>query len=122
MLIQVIRIGGAWPVHEIQVDVIRAQRLQGRVNALSNTLMPWVIKLSRQPDLLSWDSGIFDPASNFGLVAICKSGIDVSVSFSQGNFHSLLNLVRPGLPSTQANSWDFGARVELEFLSRRRIV
>lgn len=44
-------------------------------------------------------------------------GIDVSVSFLQGNLDSLLNFSGLGLPSSESNGWDLGPGVEGERLS-----
>src|SRR5699024_11177396 len=34
MLLGVIRVGGAGPVHQVEVDIVQAKALKGRINAL----------------------------------------------------------------------------------------
>jgi len=70
MLLEVGRIGRARPVHEVQINVICSERLEGRVNSLLDSLVPWVIELGGQPDLLTGDAGVLDSQSDLGFVAI----------------------------------------------------
>lgn len=60
VLLQIGGIGRAGPVHEIQVNVIGSERLQGRVNSLLDSLVPWVVQLGGQPDLLAGDAGVLN--------------------------------------------------------------
>jgi hypothetical protein len=43
-------------VHKIQINVIGAERFQGRINPLLDSLMPRVIELGGEENLFSWDT------------------------------------------------------------------
>jgi hypothetical protein len=138
MLIQVIWIRRRRPVHQVQVNIAGTQRLQGRVNSFCNTLVymwsvtewhvswgkltPRVVKLGGEPDFTPWDARVLDPTAYFRFVAVGKSGVDVTVAFAEGNFHSLLNLVGAGLPCSKTNCWDFVASVKSESLSVTKVL
>lgn len=51
MLLEVLWVRGAGPVHEVQVDVVCLEIFQGRGNSLLDSLVPWVIELGGEPDL-----------------------------------------------------------------------
>lgn len=74
--------------------------------------MPWVVQFSGQPDLLPRNARVLDSKSDLSLIAVSKSSIDVTVSFSEGNLNCLLDLVRLGLPCTKAQSWNLSSGVE----------
>ena len=40
-------------MHEVEVYIVGAQILQGRVNALGHAVMPGVVELGGQPDLVA---------------------------------------------------------------------
>lgn len=75
MLLQICGVGGARPVHEVQINVIDAQGFQGGVNALLDTFVPWVVELGGDPDLFAGNPGVLDTKSDFGLVAVGKLDI-----------------------------------------------
>lgn len=71
-------VGAAWPVDEVQVNVVSAQVLERGVNALSDALVPWVVELGGEPDLLTGDAGGLDSDTNFGLVLVGEGCVDVA--------------------------------------------
>lgn len=56
MLLLVIGIRGAGPMHQVEVDIVRVQGLQRGVDSLRNDVVPGVVKLSGDPDLLTGDA------------------------------------------------------------------
>lgn len=70
VLLQICGVGGAGPVHEVEINVVNTERLQGRVNSLLNALVPWVVELSCEPDLLAGNARVLDATSDFGLIAV----------------------------------------------------
>jgi hypothetical protein len=60
----------------------------------------WVVKLRSDPNLLAWYARVFDALTDFFLVAVSESGIDVPVAFLQSYLNSLANLAGRGLPCT----------------------
>jgi hypothetical protein len=89
--------------HQVQVNVVYAKALQGALNTFLNALVPWVVELGGNPDLLTWYTRIFDALADFFFVAIGKSSVDVAVA-------------RFRLPCPEANRWDLCAGVELVFV------
>lgn len=79
MFLQVIWVRGRGPVHKVKVEVLHLERLKGRLEALRHTLVPGVIQLSRDPEVLTLDAGIFDALADFGLVFIGKGAAATSV-------------------------------------------
>lgn len=45
MLLEVIRVGGGGPVHEVEVNIVGAERLKGAGNAVLDTVVPRVVEL-----------------------------------------------------------------------------
>lgn len=93
--------------YQVKVDVIGAQVLQARIDALSHNMMPCVIQLGGQPNLFSGYTRVFDALSHFCFIAICQRRIDVSVALLQGNFYGISDFVGLTLPGSKTNRWDF---------------
>jgi hypothetical protein len=104
------------PYHKVQVDVVKAQALQRAVDTLLHALVPWVVELGGDPDLLTRNAGILDALTNLLLVAICQGSVNVAVASLEGRLDSVANLTRLGLPCSKTNSGDLGASVEREVL------
>lgn len=66
--------------HEVKVNVVETKALQRAGDALFNALVPWVVKLRSDPDLLTGDTGVLDTLTDLLLVAVGKRGVDVAVS------------------------------------------
>jgi hypothetical protein len=45
VLLQVARIGGRWPVDQVQINIVSSQGLQGGVNPFLDSLVPRVVQL-----------------------------------------------------------------------------
>lgn len=71
-------VGAAWPVDEVQVDVVSAQVLERGLNGLWDALVPWVVELGGEPDLLTGDAGGLDSDTDFGLVLVGEGCVDVA--------------------------------------------
>lgn len=56
--------------HKIEVDVLDAQALQRGLNALVDPLVPRVVELRGDPDLLAGDAGVLDALANFMFVSV----------------------------------------------------
>ena len=72
MLLQVVGVSAAGPVDKVEIDIVEAKVLQRGVNALSDTVVPGVVKLGGNPDLLGRDTRVLDTLSNLGFVAVGK--------------------------------------------------
>lgn len=140
VLLFVVRIGRTGPVYEIEIDVVQAQALKRRVNALGNAVVPGVVELGGDPDLLAGNARIADTITNLCLIAISQgtaimsihvpriaiwtfyynSRVDVSVAPQKRVLHGLANLIGLGLPGTKTNSRDLGPSVEGESLPVKR--
>lgn len=123
VLLEVGRVGGRRPVlkgvrpvpdvkshyfayHQVEVDVVSAEGLEGRLNALLDALVPWVVKLGGDPDLLTGDTRVLDTETDLVLVAVGKSSVNVPVASEESGLDGVADLVRLALPGTQTNSWD----------------
>lgn len=82
VLLQVIGVSAAGPVDKVEVDIVEAKVLEGGVNALGDTVVPGVVKLGGNPDLLARDTRVPDTLSNLGFVAIGKGTNDGFVRLS----------------------------------------
>jgi hypothetical protein len=56
--------------------------------------VPWVVKLGGDPDLLARDARVLDALTNLLLVAIRKSGVDVSVTGLERGLDGFADLTR----------------------------
>lgn len=91
-LLEIIGVGGGWPVHEVKVNVVDTEMLQGGVNALRDTVVPWVVEFGGKPDLLARNSRVLDSFANLSLVTVGKSCVDVAVAGAEGVFDCFLDL------------------------------
>jgi hypothetical protein len=64
-------------VHEVQIDIVKHEIFERRVNALLYTLVPRVVELGRDPDLAPRHPGVLDSQANFMLIAICERAGEV---------------------------------------------
>lgn len=109
---EVVGVGGAGPVDEVKVDVVGAEVLEGRLNALGHAGVPGVVQLGGEPDLVAGDARVLDTGTNLGLVAVGEGGIDVTVAGEKGIPHGHANLIGLGLPCAQTDGGDLVAGVE----------
>jgi hypothetical protein len=80
--------------HQVQVNVVDAERLQRAGDALFDALVPWVVKLGGDPKLLTGNARVLDTLTDLLLVAVGKSGIDVAVSGLDCSLDGFTNLTR----------------------------
>ena len=73
VLLQVLGVAGGGPVHEVEVHIVGLEVLEGRGNALLDTLVPWVVELGGEPNLFSGYARVDYALAYFGFVAISKS-------------------------------------------------
>ena len=73
MLLSVVGVGRAGPVHQVEIDVVHAKALEGRVDTLSNAVVPGVVQLRGDPDLIARNTGVPDTITDLGFVSIGKS-------------------------------------------------
>ena len=91
-------------MHKVKVDVVGLEVLERRGDALFDALVPWVVKLGGDPDLLTGDTRVLDTETNFGLVAVGEGGVDVTVASEESGLDGFANLVGLGLPGTETDS------------------
>jgi hypothetical protein len=109
-------------MHQIQVDIVDTKRFQRAVNPLLHALVPRVVELGRQPDLLAGDAAVLDAAPDLSLVAVGQRRVNMAVAGAQGDLDRLLDLVGGGLPGPEPDGGDGGARVELVCFARGEAV
>lgn len=109
VLLEVLGVGRRGPVDEVEVNVVGAEVLERRGDALLDVLVPWVVKLGGDPDLLTGDARVLDALANLVLVAVGEGSVDVAVASVKGGLDGNANLVGLGLPGTETNSWDLSA-------------
>lgn len=118
VLLQVVWVGGAGPVHQVEVEVVGLQVLEGLVEALGDALVPGVVQLRGQPDLGPGHARRLDAVADLFLVAVGEGGVDVSVAGLKSCLDSVLHLVGLGLPCSKAQGRDLGTRVQGVGLTR----
>lgn len=90
-------------MHEVKVDVVGPEILERRGDTLFDALVPGVVKLGGNPDLLTGDTGVLDTESDLSLVAVGKSSVDVTVTSEESGLDGFANLVGLGLPGTETD-------------------
>lgn len=66
-------------MHQVKVDIFQTEVLKRRVNALGDTVVPGVVELGGNPDLLTRNTRVTDTLTNLGLVSVCQSTITLSI-------------------------------------------
>ena len=80
-------------MHQVQVDVVGLEILERRVDALFDALVPWVVKLGGNPDLLTGDTRVLDAETDLSLVAVGQGSVDVAVTSEESGLDGFANLV-----------------------------
>ena len=75
-------------MHQVQVNVVRVQRLQRRGDTLLDHVVPRIVELRGNPDLISGNTAVLDPLPNFVLIAVCECCVNVAVPSIEGCFYS----------------------------------
>ena len=103
------------PVNQVQVNVVGAQLLQGRLERLKSALVALigVPQLGGEEDVLTSHAGVSDSAAYARLVAVNSGGVDVAVADLQGGGHDLLGDLVLNLPHAVAQLRNGSAVVEL---------
>ena len=109
VLLEIVRVGGRWPVHQVKVNVVDTERLERRLNTLFDALVPWVVELGGDPDLLTRDTRVLDTLTDLVLVAVRESSVDVAVSSEESGLDGGADLVWLGLPGSQTNLGNLGS-------------
>src|SRR5687767_1765728 len=108
----IIRIETGGPVHQVQIHIVHSKVLQTFVYGLENSVMPIIIQLRGQPDLLTRNTGGPDSLPDLLLVSIGKGCVYMPVATPECPFHSHLNRARLGLPGSQPYGGHNCTRVE----------
>lgn len=103
--------------HQVEVDIVEAKTAQRAVDALFDALVPWVVELGGNPDLLTGHTRVLDSLADLLLVAVCKRRVDVTVAALKGSLDGFTDLARLGLPGSEADSRHLCAGVELRRVS-----
>lgn len=64
---------GHEPVHQVEIHIWGVEIFEGLVDTSSDPVMPRVVELGGQEDLISSDSGILDTLTDLSLVAVGES-------------------------------------------------
>lgn len=120
VLRQVVGVGGAGPVDQVEIDVVDIQVLQRGGKAILHAVVPGVVQLGGDPDLVAGNAGVLDALADLMFVAIGESSVDVAVALQQGVLDGLAHFIGLGLPGAQADGGDLVARVEGVGLPMRR--
>lgn len=57
-------------MHQVQVNVVSTKVLQRGGNALLHAVVPGVVELGGEPDLIAGHARVADTGANLGLIAI----------------------------------------------------
>ena len=103
------------PVNQVQVNVVGAQLLKGRLERLKSALVALVgvPQLGGEEDVFASHAGVSDSAAYARLVAVNSGGVDVAVADLQGGAHNLLRDLVLNLPHAVAQLRNGSAVVEL---------
>ena len=80
-------------MHEVKVDVVGLEVLERGGDALFDALVPWVVKLGGNPDLLTGDTRVLDAETDLSLVAVGQGSVDVAVTSEESGLDGFANLV-----------------------------
>lgn len=99
--------------HQVKINVVNAQTLQRAVDTLFDALVPRIVELGGDPNLLARHARVFDALTNLLLVAISQSSVDVAVASLEGSLDSAADLAGLRLPCSETNRWNLCASIEL---------
>lgn len=80
VLLSIFRRRRARPMDQVQIHVVGAELLEALGQRLGHTLVPRVVELGGQPDLVARDPRCLDAIADFPLVAVTLGGVDVAVA------------------------------------------
>lgn len=119
-------------MHQEEVNVVQSKVFDRQFETIRNTVVPGVVELGGDPDLLPGNARVTDTLSHFGLVAIsqstnivngylfmlpsitscCDLRVDVAVAPQQSVLDSLTDLIGSRLPGTKTDGRDLVAGVK----------
>lgn len=70
-------------------------------------MVPSVVKLSCQPDLLAEDTAVFDSLTNFFLISVCQGSVNVPVSLLKCDLDGVTDFV--GLDASVEDQRNLGS-------------
>lgn len=112
VLLEVFRDRGAGPVHQEEVEVLDAQELKTLGERLGDSLVPWVVELGSQPDLLAGNTRCANTLADLLLVAVGAGSVDVTVAKAEGSLDGLVHFIGLRLPGAQTDGGDLVAGAE----------
>lgn len=71
-------------MHQIQVDVVQSEVLEGGIEPFGHALVPGIVKLGSNPDLFARYTRGTNAFSHLRFVAISQSRVDVAVTDREG--------------------------------------
>lgn len=103
-------------MHQVQIKIIGPEISQSLVQSRQNIIgsMLGVPQFAGNEDLVAWHTRLLDTGANLGFIAVNGSAVYVTVTLLKGDFNSILDLQRLGLPSTEAHGGNLCACVEGE--------
>ena len=67
-------------MHQVQIDIVNTQILERLVDALRNPLVPLVVELGGEPDLVAGHARVANTSTDLGFVAVGPGGVNVAVA------------------------------------------
>jgi hypothetical protein len=80
--------------HEVQVNVVKTQAFERGGDTLLDALVPWVVELCGNPDLLTGNARVLDSLTDFLFVAVGKGRVDMTVATLKSGLNSFADLTR----------------------------
>jgi hypothetical protein len=95
--------------HQIQIHILDAQVLAARPEPLLDALVPRVVQLGRDPDLLTRHARVLDPLPDLALVAVRERCVNVAVANFESGLHCGADGARGRLPGACFCQWGISA-------------
>lgn len=92
------------PVHQVQVEVIRTQLVEGFLQTLFGRSVERAPELGDDEDLGSGHARSLDALSDLVFVTVCPGAVDVSVAGLEGGFDSFRDFTRGGYKDDTSDS------------------
>jgi len=78
-------------MHKPKVKIISFEFFQRRLEGFSNIKVVGIVKLGGEEDFVARDTGGFNTETNFGLISIGSSCINVPIAILEGMLNGMLN-------------------------------
>ena len=101
-------------MHKEQIQVIRPKIFQRLIQTLFHILrgMLSIPQLARDEDVGPGHTAAANTLSNFGLVTVDGSAVNMLITALESNLNGLFNLAGRSLPCPEAYSWDLSSSIE----------